>query len=269
MRTKKRVFYILLIMSLISIVFLFFFYKNHFIYNISLGIISGNIVAIVLTIIEYNEERKKTLDSFIVEINRISSFIANEINVIDFVSPFQRVLLESNDTVEYDDVLEKEITNFMKLPSSYKSVLKSMNSVILVSEISTIGLGNLFSSYHGLFSNRYKQDKVRKQLFKAYREIEDLITILQEKAWHFKQQVDVENKNYGAMLIFILEIINYRYKIEKKENIRGDELIEVIEENKYETDLIINKITRILYPDNKMLDYKYYYRMKTMDFSEK
>lgn len=254
MKVKKNSLWIVVVISIISISLAVFFPKEKLIYDLSIGVISGNMVAFFLILIEYHEEKKDILESFFIKSNHINKTIGNDIDLTYLILPFKEFFLNKQGTPSSVNTINSKIDEFIQSEKNEKILQESMDTIIKVSELSAEELGNIFSKYHSLFSINTSNDSMRKELFKTYQEIKDLLSFLRKKAFHFKNQKNIQCKDYKMMTEFLLEIADNIYNVEEiKEN--NELVIKIRKQKKYEIDILIDKILKKLNSDIEQIDY--------------
>ena len=168
--------------------------------------------------------------------------------------PFKEFFLNKQGTPSSVNTINSKIDEFIQSEKNEKILQESMDTIIKVSELSAEELGNIFSKYHSLFSINTSNDSMRKELFKTYQEIKDLLSFLRKKAFHFKNQKNIQCKDYKMMTEFLLEIADNIYNVEEiKEN--NELVIKIRKQKKYEIDILIDKILKKLNSDIEQIDY--------------
>lgn len=238
MKTQKYSLYAIILITLFALYFLLTTPNNQILYDISLGLISGNIVAITLILIEYFNERKQVLSSFYQLATSITSNIGNNIKTYKLIPDFREYFI--NDDIN-NTHLHEIVGTYISCPKNQKSLEKIMDSFIKVSTLDTIELGDLFNEYHTLKPVREVNDCVRKQLYNSFNEIRNFLEEIFILSFHFKTELESDSINYENILYRLLEFTKDKYDFENK-----DDCTIVYTKFKFDLDQPVNKIHQIL-----------------------
>lgn len=169
MKIKNNIFYTILIISLVSIILIYYF-NDSILSEISLGILSGNIVALIIIILEYQDEKKELLESYVFEVSSLSTTLKENLNLKYIVADFHNYLI-----LNKDENIDKLNIDYLTNDTNIKEVKKSIENIQSLKQTDTTKLARLFNNYHSLTSISYKNDKVRNQLYNLYIYIKELI----------------------------------------------------------------------------------------------
>jgi hypothetical protein len=155
-------------------------YHPTFIYDICLAVFGGSLILLIVSIIEFDNTRRMTMESFYQE-------------VIMFRDKFAALKV-------YDK--ESDGDNFDELLRNY----------IEYSKLSVVNLGNKYAQLHFIFGHRKKQEWINTNL---YRQILDARDKILEGTPHFEFYLQVEDRgNKAAVSRYLTEIQNHIFSSE-------------------------------------------------------
>ena len=219
MKIKKRILFVLTIMTVISVI-LISSCQNSLVREISLGIISGNIVAIILVFLEYQNEKEKLLTDYVFEVTFLATELKENLNLKYLVIYFYDFLI-----MDKKENIVKLQNDFLLQSSNAEKVKDSINKIHLLKDIDTTKLARYSTNYHSLFSFN-KKDTIRVELFELYKYIKDIINYLHRMSFNLNNTLDSTHCLLEQELLALLSLTKkiYTFKVDDNVMIAEDNL---------------------------------------------
>lgn len=249
MRVKRNILYVLILIFLLSLFLIFAFGENKYIFSICTNILAGNIVAIVITVIEFYNERLEILDDFVEESYCLHKQVCKQLNMSEFTEIYITVK-EAN-----EEEKPKTISTIVEEPKNVEIIETIMKNVVTFTENYNIRfLGKTFFRYKGLFEFK-KRNALGKELYEVYLGFKNIRSLTSSKAFHFNEYFNSSNGNKKVMVRFLIELFDALYRTSEVKHsfiIYGDWA--------YKMELSIGKIMKRLNDEHEDLSYDSFLR---------
>ncbi|WDV48187.1 hypothetical protein PV797_10920 [Clostridiaceae bacterium M8S5] len=182
MKSRKWIMIIMIVVGILSMCILLAIefigineqFHPDFIYDVSLALFGSSIILIIVSIIEYNSDKRCAMELFYQEI-------------LDIKNKFSELKVYECDT--------KGTDNFEELLKVY----------VEYSKLSMVNLGNLYDQMHFVFRHRKKREWIYSNL---YNRIISVRSTILEATPHFQYYLQVNHGNKVAVSTYLTNIQN-------------------------------------------------------------